>query len=82
MENETIEAPIKLISQILVYVSLRYASEGIKKDLILSMSNVYGTINENSKLLYLYDSNKKYIGVIDMNCPHIVTSIAWGNKEE
>ena len=57
MENETIEAPIKLISQILVYVSLRYASEGIKKDLILSMSNVYGTINENSKLLYLYDSN-------------------------
>ena len=73
---------IKPVSQILVYTSLNYAGEGIKKELILSMVNVYGVLDETMDLFYIYDANKNYIGVIDTKCVHTTVAITWGNKED
>lgn len=79
---------LRQVNQILVYSALKVCTkvgDEIKKNLILSLNNIYGILdeaNDGEVLLHLYDANKKYIGFIDLKCPHTITNIIWGNEEE
>jgi len=71
------EKTMRPISQIFGYVALNYAGEGIKKTLVLSLVNVYGIMDEINNILYLYNANKDYIGMIELKCKDTIVNIIW-----